>query len=217
MKKYTLPLCIICLIITLSACSKEAAGVPDSVIFRDINYKIAGYEINSASNHTVTHNVDTDAHIDDAILSLCFEGAYGTKTITVPFTYQYNKASDLWVMLDGGTATSERTINESSYIDASPWTGKVEGKHGYRYSITFHQIDTNSMTATISCEIDFETDSIPDVSKTVTVNLDDLGGACDHVLSVDCSYERYIGNGYWTTEEVSAHFFLNYDNGLTPW
>ena len=194
------------MILLLSACSKESKGVPDSVIRRNTSYTI-----DKANKYGIIHDVDTDSHIDDLQMKLYFKGTYGTKTVQVPCSYQYNKADDSWTLLDEGPATSKQLLDEDSYIKSSPWKGAAEGYHDYSYSITFLNINMDRMEAVIHCDIDFKRDDIPDLNKTITVDFIEIGGSYNLHFEID-----YIYPGMFSDKTESLWFWLDIDDGLRP-
>lgn len=167
--KITALTCLLCTFLLLSACSresngvpesdipstysKEISGVPESVLLRD-----AGDLTQNCTNYKIEHNVDTAAHIDDLQLITIYKGRYGTKTLTTPYSYIYDKSTDIWTLMDTGSADAVYSVNKQAYIDSSPWTGR-KSMNGwwYQYSITIHKIDESSVT--VSYHIDFEQDN----------------------------------------------------------
>ena len=149
-KRIALFIGLLCTLLLLSACSKESRGVPESVLLRD-----AGNLTQNCSNYKIKHNVDTAAHIDDLQLITIHKGPYGTKTLTTPYTYMYDKSTDIWTLIDTGFSDAVYSVDKQAYIASSPWTGR-ESMNGwwYQYSITIHKIDESSVT--VSYRIDFE-------------------------------------------------------------
>lgn len=205
-RKISKPVIIICVLLLAAVCvlltlPPEIRGVPDSVICRDANY-----DIDSAAKYDVIHNVDTDAHIDDAQLKLVYKGDYGTKTITVPYSYEYSKSDDSWTLLEKGDATSEYVLDEKAYKEKSPFLGKIEGSRECTYSITFQKINMEEMYAVISYDIDFAKKSIPDISGFTTVALEDSYGLYFLI--------EYTYPGAWSSDQETLWFWLNIDKGI---
>lgn len=180
--------------------TNEEKGVPDSVVLRNTTYApdFVDYEVN--------HNVDTAAHIDDLKLVLHYAGNYGTKTITIPYTYQYDKGSDLWTLLHSGDGVGKHYINKTSYIDNSPFTGE---KSTFSYSISFHEIDTAQMTATISYDITFKHKNTV-ISGKKTVPIIESGGTFNSHFLIEYTEESFLG---YTKENL--WFWFNIDTGIS--
>ena len=187
--------------------SSELKGVPESVVLRNITYSM-----NECINHKIIHNVDTEAHTDNVEVTLYFEYPFATKTAYISYLYQYNKSSDLWELLQESEAEVEIMINESAYVNGSPWVGTIEGYLDCSYTISFLEIDTSEMLAKIEYEIYFENDEIPDLIGIDTVDIDPYW----HNILIDCSYEHYLGNGYYTTKNESLWFWLDMVTGCQP-
>ena len=204
-KKITLLICLLCTLLIFSACSKESRGVPESVFLQEFGSLIESY-----TSYKITHDVDTAAHIDHMHLELIYEGPYGTRTVTSTYMYQYDRASDLWTFLDSESGTVTRVFNERAYINASPMTGTYEALRGEMdcsYSITFHEIDMEAMTATIYYEIFFNNFHLPYISNYETVAIQDNGDFYGHSFEIGYPGSPKIESG-------TLWFWLDINTGL---
>lgn len=167
-KRFLSILCLLSMIFSLTACSKEIFGVPKSVVLNDINYRGDG-----DLSVEISHNVDSSSHIDDAELLITEKGNFGTLETTTVYSYQYKKSDDAWELLGKGIAKRKHAINANAYINSPAWTGSTSS---FDYAISFENIDTENMTAVVNCKIDFFTNRFPDTSETKLVHIsDDIG------------------------------------------
>lgn len=144
----------------------EPSGVPDSVILRNVS-------LPENTTYEIVHNYDASSHIDDALLMIHFNSAFGSETETYSYAYQYNRSTDLWELLDesNGQKTCSISFDKEAYLTKSPFTGSTNDYHNCTYSISVLDIDIENMNATIRYSLHFSRDSIQDLNSSATVEL----------------------------------------------
>lgn len=198
-------ICLLCIILTLFGCSHDYKGVPDSVVLREAESQVENY-----TNYKINHKIDTAAHIDDIELELYNEGAYGTETIATSYSYQYNKATDLWTLLQAGDFSYKYVIDENAYISSSPCTGAVNGPYSFNYSISFEAFNADTHMASISYMIDFD-GSIHDYEGQAAINIDYNSGTS--APSFTLLVEFYVANLYLGGQYIPFNLTID---GLKP-
>lgn len=144
----------------------EPRGVPDSVILRNAY-------VPENTTYEIEHNYDSDAHIDDVLLTMYYNANFGTEITTCSYAYQYDRSSDLWELIDERKEQNDRSVSfdEEAYQNNSPFIGNTNEYHNCEYSISVLDIDIENMKAKIEYSVDFSSSSVPDLSNSATVEL----------------------------------------------
>ena len=91
-----------------TGCSTEASGVPEEIIRQDTG--------SSYDDITIQHNVNRNTHIDTVTITEHYYGTFGEHHETSEYQYEYNRASDLWTLLEKTWLGGESDLYEEEFI-----------------------------------------------------------------------------------------------------
>lgn len=140
-KVFAVMFLVVMAVCVLSGCGSERKGVPDAIVYSEVG---SNFEYIGVTDYEISHDVDTTTHIDTVTASGYIEGDYGTGTEYVVLQYQYDRASDLWELLDSSDWEYEFEPNEKNLVGEWYW----ENEAGYTSSaaymyLTIHEIKGN--------------------------------------------------------------------------
>ncbi|MBQ3863549.1 MAG: hypothetical protein II790_05840 [Schwartzia sp.] len=98
---FALAVLLACSAFSLSACGGSSFQVPDGELQLYVENTLRKESANRTSFHwDAVHQPDSELHRDIVTLTVDLESTYVTRSFTATVTYQYDRTTDLWSLVD---------------------------------------------------------------------------------------------------------------------
>ncbi len=170
-------------------------AVPDIVVYEYFSDYI-DMDIEDIVN--ITHNYNSEVHIDNVTVDIRIEHEYGVQERTYILHYQYYSSNDLWELLD--EKSTNRTYWDEEKLEDT-WTGENEN---ILWQVDIIDLDFINQKVTLSYSVRF-------LGRSYNNYGDVVGIVYDHNKTYDLSTLSEIYISKKDNSGITRNFTIDYD------